>query len=211
MLGSGLNIYFSNTLLVQQNLCVGYTSKAHQPPFVTSFAVWFTQSELCCRPWPPECRRRVTWPQGSLNSKITQTKLKPKLFYLKLCDLEQVSQLLKALAASFIKWDSLASWVCAFWDFREVMLMKCSVTLVAQWSSINAPAANTNNFLFPERIPWESQLLRMSILWIIANTSKISRTPDSSGFPYFFWNSFSLGEDFNTRVQLGFVKVTLIE
>ena len=91
------------------------------------------------------------------------------------------------------------------------MLKKCSVTLVAQWSSINAPAANTNNFFFPERIPWESQLLRMSILWIIANTSKISRTPDSSGFPYFFWNSFSLDENFNTRVQLGFVKVTLID
>lgn len=63
---------------------------------------------------------------------------------------------------------------------------------------------------FPERIPWESQLLRMFILWITANTSKISRTPDFSGFPYCFWNSFSLGENFNTRVQLGFVKVALI-
>lgn len=155
-------------------------------------------------------QRKSHMAPGELNSKITQTKLKPKLFYLWLCDLEQVSQLLKASAASSIKWDSLASWVCAFWDFSEVMLMKCSVTLVAQWSSMNAPAANTNNFLFPERIPWESQLLRMSILWITANTSKISRTPDSYGFPYCFWNSFSLGENFNTRVQLGFVKVTLI-
>ncbi|KAJ8796710.1 hypothetical protein J1605_017813 [Eschrichtius robustus] len=43
-----------------------------------------------------------------------------------------------------------------------------------KWSSINAPTPSINNFLFTERIPWESQLLRMSILWITANTRTTS-------------------------------------
>lgn len=64
--------------------------------------------------------------------------------------------------------------------------MKCLAMLTAHWFSINAPTPSINNFLFTERIPWESQLLRMSILWITANTSKTYRTPDSPSFPIAF-------------------------